>query len=297
MSTTTDTTTDQFKALVRDEWTDDETVRAWRKWHPKIVRQLEEMTDAIVQAARLKPGMQVLDLACGTGDPALLLARLVGPYGHVTATDLSSGMLETATANARDEGLANLTFRQADAESLPFADASFDVVTSRIGAMYFVDIGTALGEIRRVLKPGGRIVLTVWGPADQSPYVLAMVSPFFKRVAVPAPPPGAPQPLRFAQHGTLSAELRAGGFVQVEEEGRIITSRWPGPPQEFWQHFYDIAVPFQPIFDGLPAAEREAAIGEVIDTLRTNYDGEHVNIPAAIVVATAVRPEAPGRGA
>jgi hypothetical protein len=75
----------------------------------------------------------------------------------------------------------------------------------------------------------------------------------------------------------------------MREETRIITSRWPGPPEEFWQHFYDIAVPFRAIFDRLPAEERSAAIGEVIAALREYYDGERVNIPTSIVIASAVR--------
>jgi ubiquinone/menaquinone biosynthesis C-methylase UbiE len=289
MSTQVESVADQFRALVREEWTDAQTVDAWRRWHPKILAQLEEMTEAIVQAARLGPGMQVLDLACGTGDPALALAPRVVPGGHVTATDLSEGMLETATANARREGLGNISFSQADAEELPFDDARFDVVTSRIGAMYFVNIQRALGEMLRVLRPGGRVVLTAWGPLDQNVYAATLLTPFFKRVEVPSPPAGAPQPLRFAQPGSLSAELRQAGFAQVSEEARVIASRWPGPPEEFWQHFYDIAVPFRPIFDGLPPEERAAAIGEVLDGFRHYYDGERVVMPTAIVIASATR--------
>jgi SAM-dependent methyltransferase len=292
MSTTHESLTRQFKSAVREEWTDAETVAAWRKWHPRILAQLTEMTDAIIQAARLEPGMQVLDLASGTGDPALTLARHVAPGGAITATDLSDGMLDTARANARDEGLNNIVFQQADAEDLPFSSERFDLVTSRIGAMYFVDIQRALGEIRRVLKPNGRVVLTAWGPLDKNVYASTILTPFLNRVDVPPPPPGAPQPLRFAQAGSLSAELHAAGFDEVTEESRVIASRWPGPPEEFWQHFYDIAVPFRPVFDGLPPEERERAIGEVLAGFRAHYDGEHVTMPTAIVIATATRPAA-----
>jgi ubiquinone/menaquinone biosynthesis C-methylase UbiE len=291
MSTQLDTSAEQYRALMREEWTDDRTIQAWRRWHPKILAQLEEMTEAIVQTARLRPGMQVLDLACGTGDPALVLARLVVPGGHVIATDLSDGMLETAAENARREGLGTISFARADAEDLPFDDARFDVVTSRIGAMYFVDIQRALGEILRVLRPGGRVVLTAWGPLEHNVYAATLLTPFFKRVEVPPPPAGAPQPLRFAQAGSLSAELRDAGFAQVQEEARVIASRWPGPPEELWQHFYEIAAPFVPIFDGLPPAERSAAIGEVIDGFRRYYDGDRVNMPTSIVIATGTRPE------
>src|SRR5438105_11808983 len=86
----------QYRRLVHDEWTDDATVEAWRKWHPKMTIQLQAMTDALLEAARVRPGLRILDLSSGTGQPALDLARAVGPAGHVTATDLSPAMLAIA---------------------------------------------------------------------------------------------------------------------------------------------------------------------------------------------------------
>jgi len=111
--------------------------------------------------------MRVLDLASGSGEPALTLARHVDATGHVVATDLSQGMLDLAEENARKVGLANISFRQADAHRLPFDNESFDCVTCRLGIMYFVDVHGALMEIRRVLKPEGRAVFAAWGPWDR----------------------------------------------------------------------------------------------------------------------------------
>jgi SAM-dependent methyltransferase len=280
---------DQYRQLVLDEWTDTGTLAAWRKWHPKTTIQLQAMTDALLEAAQARPGLRVLDLASGTGQPALDLARAVGPSGHVTSTDLSAEMLAIAEDYAREAGLANIAFQQADAERLPFADATFDVVTSRIGAMYFVDAQRALGEIRRVLKPGGRVALAVWGPADQGTYVTSMVGPFLRRVAVPEPPPDAPQPLRYARPGALGGALERAGFRAVNESHRVIPAPWPGTPEEYWQQFYEVAVPFQPLFDGLPPEERAKAVAEAADLLRAHYDGTTVHTTAAIVIASAER--------
>src|SRR5437763_16946886 len=97
------------------------------------------VTQRLARHARILPGMQVLDLASGTGDPAISLARLVGPKGKVTATDLSAGMVDVARVNASRSGVVNIDFRQADMQVLPFADSSFDAVTSKIGIMYAVD--------------------------------------------------------------------------------------------------------------------------------------------------------------
>jgi SAM-dependent methyltransferase len=279
----------QYRQLVREEWTDDATVGSWEQWHGKMTIQLQAMTDALLEAAQVRPGLRVLDLASGTGQPALDLARAVGPTGHVTATDLSTAMLATVERNAREAGLGNIAFRQADAEALPFPDASFDVVTSRLGAMYFVDFQRALSEIKRVLKPGGRVAFAVWGPGDQGTYVGGMVGPFLQRVPLPEFPPDAPTPFRFAAAGALGGALGQAGFRQVDERTLVIPAPWPGTPEEYWQQFYDVAVPMRPLFDSLPPDEFNQAKAEAAELLRAQYDGATVHATVAIVVASGTR--------
>lgn len=278
---------DGYRRLVRDEWTNGDTVAAWARWHPKITAQQVNMRDALLAPARLEPGMRVLDLACGTGDPALEIARRVGPAGHVTAADLSAQMLDACRKNASASSIANMDFVVADAEELPFETATFERVTSRLGAMYFVDVQRALAEIKRVLVPGGIVALQVWGPPDESPYFANAAGPFMRRLDPPAPPADAPSPLRFAPPGKLPDALTAAGFRDVREERRSIVLPWPGPPDELWQHLYEIAVPLRPLFDGLPAEERAAAIAESVAGYAKYYDGDAVNVPASIVTVTA----------
>jgi SAM-dependent methyltransferase len=276
-----------YRKSVRDEWTDATTVAAWARWHDRIVIQQTNMRDTLLRHAQLGPGMRVLDLACGTGDPALEIARKVLPGGHVTATDLSGLMVEAARENAARAGLGNLSLAVADAENLDFANASFDRVTSRLGVMYFVDAMRAMAEIRRVLVPGGIVALQVWGPPEESPYFLNAVGPFVQRLNPPAPPPDAPGPLRFAAPGKLADVLTDAGFQNVREERRTLVLPWPGSAQELWQHLYEIAVPLRPLFDGLPPDERAAAISESVAGYAAYFDGHSVNVPASIVTVSA----------
>src|SRR5439155_5325472 len=120
--------------------------------------------------AGLWPGLDVLDLASGTGEPALTLAPLVLPGGTVTATDLLPEILAVAEEQAAQQGRANLRCGVADAGDLPFADASFDRVTCRFGVMFFPDVPRALREVCRVLRPGGRAAFTAWGPAAEQTF-------------------------------------------------------------------------------------------------------------------------------
>src|SRR5690349_14696282 len=92
---------DQFKEMVRQEWTDEATVAAWTKWHSEQAAQTQPMTDLLLKLAQPKPGMYILDVAAGTGALTAALARIVGPNGHITATDLSAGMLAANEQNAR----------------------------------------------------------------------------------------------------------------------------------------------------------------------------------------------------
>ena len=134
---------------------DESTAAAWRRWHDKSVLFWKELTDALLEAARLEPGHRVLELACGTGAPAITVAQTVGPTGHVVATDLAPQMLDIARTHAARASSSNMTFEVVDAHALSYPDASFDRVTCRLGVMYFWNCTQALREIRRVLKPGG----------------------------------------------------------------------------------------------------------------------------------------------
>jgi SAM-dependent methyltransferase len=275
-----------YREMVLQEWTDTDTVRAWGAWHSKIVIQQEAMKQALLAAAKIEPGMRVLDLASGSGDPAITIAGLVGEGGEVTALDVSAEMLTVCEDNARTAGRTNMTFVRADAESLPFDEETFDRVTSRLGIMYFVDAQQALSEIRRVLNPGGIVALLAWGPAEASPYMSCGIGPFMRRLNPPAPPPEAPGPMRYAAPGSLSRELYTAEFEAVYEEQQVVDLPWPGSPEELWRHLYEVAVPMRPLFDGLPAADREQAIAEAVSGYEQYYDGEHVHVPAAIVIAS-----------
>jgi ubiquinone/menaquinone biosynthesis C-methylase UbiE len=111
---------------------------------------------ALVAAASPNPTDEVLDLACGAGHTALAVAPHVA---HVTAVDVTPDMLATAARLVAQRGVSNIAFERADASALPFADARFDLVTSRLAAHHFADPSRALAEVLRVLKPGGRFVL------------------------------------------------------------------------------------------------------------------------------------------
>jgi ubiquinone/menaquinone biosynthesis C-methylase UbiE len=279
----------KFEAKVRTEWLDDATCAAWRRWHNKSVIFWQELTDALLAVSKLVPGQRVLDLASGTGDPALAVAVAVGPTGHVTVTDLAPQMLDIVRENAQRARLDNLSYQVVDAHQMPFADASFDRITCRLGVMFFWDCQKALAEIRRVLKPDGLVSFVAWGPREDNEYMRALTGAFHKRQPLPQPQPGAPHPARFGKPGALSAELNGAGFSAVEEKSLLVSQRWPGPPDELWTRQYEISAPLRPYFDSFSAEEKAAAIKETIAGLTALYDGRQVITHAAIVVATAAK--------
>jgi len=124
----------------------------FRQWAPRVA-----------EAAQIRPGQRVLDIACGTGILAREAARHSGTNGFVAAVDISPGMLAVASRQAPE-----IEWRIAPAESLPFGDDSFDVVVSQFGLMFFEDRPAALREMMRVLAPGGRIAAAVWASLEES---------------------------------------------------------------------------------------------------------------------------------
>jgi ubiquinone/menaquinone biosynthesis C-methylase UbiE len=247
-----------------------------------------DVTEALVEYARPKPGMKILDLASGTGEPAISLAARVGSEGHVTALDLSSDLLQIATERAQQRGLNNFSTQQADAQQLPFADQSFDLVTSRFGVMFFQDCEKAFREVHRVLKPGARTCFLAWGSFEQ-PYWSSMIGVVLKHVGGPAIEPGGADPFRFAQPGSLLSVLQNAGFAKVEEETKSLPWTWPGTAEEVWEQARAVAAPFLPLLQRIPADKRDEINREVLKAVRQYADGGSIKFGAVVVLASGVR--------
>jgi ubiquinone/menaquinone biosynthesis C-methylase UbiE len=283
---TADSKVAEFKERVQREWASDDTAAAWKKYYGPMKEQLARVTDALVDAANPRPGLAVLDLASGTGEPALTLARRVAPNGKVTATDLSKSMLAALTANAKTEGVTNIDAKTCDAHELPFPDASFDLVTSRFGVMFFADMSRALAEIKRVLKPGGRVAVLVWGAPVPGSYFGAAAMPFTRRLAV-KPDPDGPGPMRFAEPGKLSRLVGAAGFQDVKEQAANYPAPYKGSPEELLASIMEIAGPLRNAAATLSEDERRAAEREATENLHRLYDGSSTKVTAPVVIVTA----------
>ena len=132
-------------------------------YEPLWQAQLAGAQIELMNRAALEPGERVLDVACGTGLVAFDAARAVGPDGWVVGIDLSARMIDAASRRARERRMSTMSFMRMDAQTLELPDAAFDVVLCALGLMYMPAPARVLREMRRVLRPGGRLVLAVWG--------------------------------------------------------------------------------------------------------------------------------------
>jgi ubiquinone/menaquinone biosynthesis C-methylase UbiE len=274
-----------------DKWKTSDRTAADRKWGSQWQTFTSFATQALVHALQPRPGMRVLDLACGSGDPAIFIASAVLPGGHVTAIDMSADILQLGADKARAAGLANLSFEQADAQSLPFSDGSFDAVTCRFGVMFFPDCVAALRQALRVLRPAGRIVLVAWGPYSQG-YFQHTIG-FLRAHAGLSDEileADVPQAYRFSRPERLAAKLNEAGFVDVQSEFRHGDAVWPGDAVSLWQHFLDTSQTFRPYFLRLSEPQQKKMAAEVMRQVSAHFDGAVIRLKGTIVLATGIRP-------
>jgi SAM-dependent methyltransferase len=222
---------------------------------------LQIVGELLNEAADVRAGHEVLDVAAGSGNATLAAARR---FADVTSTDYVPALLERGRRRADAEGFSGITFEVADAEALPYADASFDIVLSTFGVMFAPDHNRAAAELMRVCRPGGRIGLASWTPAGFLGQLLRLIAQY-----VP-PTPGVQSPLLWGTDAHLR-ELFPGA-VDIRHTTRMFAFRYRSPEHwvEVFRAFYG---PTHTAFLALDAEGQGALEADLIELLRSRDVG------------------------
>ena len=224
-------TGDEIRDAQRATWSG--LSASWEKWDAVIMDQLRPVGTAMIESLDVAEDQRHLDVAAGTGEPGLTLARLA-PRGHVVLTDLSQEMLDVATRRAHAQAITNVETRVCSADALPFGDATFDSVSVRFGYMFFSDLAGATAEFARVLRPSGRLCSSVWVKPEENPWTTIAMQAIAAEAVLPPPDPDRPNMFRCAAPGHVSALYEAAGLRDVAE--------WDVPvelvtrsPAQYWE--------------------------------------------------------------
>jgi SAM-dependent methyltransferase len=194
---------------------DEVRVRAWAEVRELLELQLAPLGRRALLALAPNPGESVLDIGCGGGETALDLARAVAPDGEVVGVDLSAAVL--AFAKRAADGCERVRFVHADAQAFRFEPASFDAAFSRFGVMFFTDPAAAFSNIRRSLKPNGRLAFVCWRALEENPLdLLPLRAASIYLPPQPARDPDAPGPFAFANPDRVHGILERAGFREIE---------------------------------------------------------------------------------
>jgi ubiquinone/menaquinone biosynthesis C-methylase UbiE len=231
----------------------------------EIARGIQSVADHVVRSARIRAGEQVLDLACGTGNTALM-ARARG--AAVTGLDLTPELLAFAQKRAEEEGYGDIAWKEGDAEDLPFQDGTFDVVVSSCGLMFAPGQQKVANEVARVAKRGGRIAIQAW-TRDSG------VGRMFEVTAAYIPPPPVPSPFEWGDEAKVKS-LLGSSFKDYQFE-RYDCPEYADTPEQLAELFIERYGPTHRAYHALPSEKAAAFRKDLVDLYRgyvTPADGK-----------------------
>jgi ubiquinone/menaquinone biosynthesis C-methylase UbiE len=275
--------TDELREALRAMWAS--VAGSWEEHAAFVDERGAAATERMLELAAPAPGDRVLELACGPGGTGLAAAARVEPGGEVVMSDVAAEMTAVAAARARALGLENVSTRELDLESIDEPDDSYDVVLCREGLMLVPEPGTAAAEIGRVLAPGGRFALAVWGPRERNPWLGVLFDAVSAQIGAPIPPPGRPGPFALSDADALAALLSRAGLSGVAVDEVPVPMR-VASFEEWWSVVPALAGPLGKVLAGLPGDAREAIRGNAEASLRAHRTPEGLDIPGVSLVAS-----------
>jgi SAM-dependent methyltransferase len=253
---------DDFRTESRKRW--GEQAAGWEARRDMLRTATMPVSAWMIDAIDPQPGHTVLELAAGTGDTGLLAAELIEPGGTLICSDFAPEMLATARRRAEELGIANVRFKQIDAEtSIDLETASVDGILCRWGYMLLADPERALRETRRVLKPGGRVALSAWSDPSDNPWGALPSQELIARGLVEPPQQGLPGQFAWAKEGVIGEHLEAAGFAEHRVEALEFTYEYRSAA-DWWASQSDFSVWFAAAV-ARASDDDLAAVGDAID--------------------------------
>jgi len=238
--------------------------------------------EAAVELLNLQPGQRVLDVGCGTGASALPAARAVGPDGHVLGVDVAESMLDRGRAKARADGLSHIDFELKDMSALDPADGVFDAVISVFSVFFAEDVEAQIETLWTLVRPGGKMVVTVWGKAAFEP-AASIFSEELRRVN-PSVRTGVRPWERFTDPEAFRRALQNGG-VEMPELTPVADRQLLAAPDDWWT--IAMGSGYRGEIEQLAQGERDALRFGVVSRLRA----ENVTaVQTSVIHALAVKP-------
>jgi SAM-dependent methyltransferase len=272
-----------YRRTSRETW--EAMAPGWERWRVQLEEAVAPVREWMISEVGLRPGDTVLELSAGAGDTGFAAAAIVGERGRLISTDFAPEMVEIARRRGAELRFLNVEYRVMDAERIELDADSVDGVLCRFGYMLMADSAAALSETRRVLRPGGRVALAVWGASERNPWaVIGRI--LIERGLMPLPEPGAPGIFGMASGEHTRALLTGVGFTAVRTEEVPVRFMFRDV-NDYVSWATDTAGAFAPVVRRLREGERGAVTAQLEEAFAAFASDGGYELPGLVLTAVA----------